>query len=159
MILPTSPRVWQDNLLWPILAKVFEPFSRKNAHWWHYYNAPMPEHWIPRLSLTEDRDAINRYGNLWNMFWATNFGDPNVVVLGPAFQPLPYHYQIGYVARVNNRLVVQRCSIVLNSLFGFILTDHPVGVWAESWPEREPIRLRVSHYTTRKQLAAHIPLL
>lgn len=148
-----------DRLLAPPLRVLWEPFSRKNSHFWNYFDCEWPILEHEPLEVMPDENARERYVNRWSMFWATNFADPKVVVIEPVDHS--ERYQIGYFSQVGHlqKTVIQRCSVILSGQFGLLLTNRTVYVWAESFEDKRQIRLQTNDLATRKTLHPHIPLL
>lgn len=154
--LRSSPVHWLDFWFWPVLRATWEPFSRKNSHFWHYYDSESQHHPTP-LVLEADPFALNRYSNGFSMFWATNFGDPTIVVVEA--DDHDGLMQIAYKTTVGGKTISQRCAVVVEKRFALIMSCVPIMLFAYSYPDYSPVNLRLLEIKKRKELPLEIPLL
>ena len=173
MLFRTNPSNWKDAVLWPILRVLFEPFSRKQSHWWHWRKID-PGAW-PRNSIRPilnippgelDLTARERTGP-WSRFWQTNFGWRKVVIVRPGDwdwttwneQKHSQPYQVGFFLPGHGHGYI--CSVVIKGTpCALLLGPRPVDFFAiyPDIPYRQ-VHLRIAGFSTKDQLAIDIPLL
>jgi hypothetical protein len=83
--------------LWPFLKILWEPFSKKRSHWWHWksVNIEIPEGYgvfVRMNPFAKPRDTF------WSNLIQTNFGWKKVVIIEP-INPVPHNgnYKIGFI--------------------------------------------------------------
>jgi len=111
MIIETRPKHILDWLLWPILRLIWEPVSRKQAHWWHWRKYYFVH--IEMIEVAGD-PMVKPRNNIWNNFWQSNFAWHEVVVFKVVNQDGSDYigtYQIGFYSKTEKRR--QLCSILL----------------------------------------------
>ena len=109
MKLTTSPKHWLDYVLWPLLRLVWEPFSLKRSHFWHWRDYPVHYQLSNTVGFSGSPDARPIRGWFSNL-WQTNFGWKLAATLeGPA--GMDYH--LGFETVENGKTVQKICSIVL----------------------------------------------
>lgn len=69
------------KVIWFLLKLLWEPFSLKRSHWWHWQLRDLPEN---AKKLTVKGDGVSEERNsFWSNFWQSNFGWQKVVILAP----------------------------------------------------------------------------
>ena len=153
--LQTSPTSWLDWVLWPLLRAVWEPFSRKRSHWWHWL--PYTGQMQGSLVVRGHPDTVDR-SSTWQDFYQTNFGWQHVVVVKPADYQGRWH--IGFSARQENGRVTQYCSILINGQEKVASLIGPTDTTLFAFTARGmPINLQVLQETTKDKLPTEIVLI
>jgi hypothetical protein len=108
----TEPKHIFDFLLWPILKLIWEPFSLKRAHWWHWltYAKEIPDHSYT-VTVPGDKTA-KRADRGWPNFYERNFGWQTTALLFVHDDKgqLAEDYHLGF--RCGNK--TETCSILLS---------------------------------------------
>lgn len=156
-------RIWKTqpdqvlySILWFLLKLLWEPFSLKRSHWWHWQKVNLGRD-IKPLIVEGDKTSLDR-NTAWRNFWQTNFGWQKVAVLevancvwcheGQFYVP----FQIGW-GEVNGKSKKQLeiCSIVhLEPILGLLLGPSDVNFFAFDL-EGRPVELRLLKVITKKQ--------
>jgi hypothetical protein len=151
----TSPTSWLDWTLWPLLRVVWEPFSKKRSHWWH---------WLTYARQIQDPVVVQGHPNAmdrsspWQDFFQTNFGWKDVVVVKPVNYKGLWH--IGFSNQQKNGKVTQYCSILFNEQEKVAPLVGPTDTTFFAFtPEWIPIKLEVLQETTKDELPAEIPII
>jgi hypothetical protein len=140
----THPQHCLDILLWPFLKAVWEPYFRKNAHWWHWQKC----NGSPRfpLFITPDEKSLSSRGG----FFLNDSKSQNVVVFAPVDYEGPYRR--GYVALENEGLKREICSVVLEGASAGMVGSHPMFFFALSYPDNRPIKLKLVSLVSKDKL-------
>lgn len=127
-ILGSNPRHWLDIVLWPILRVLWEPFSRKQSHWWHWRRVDNRVMIRAHSSIVVPRHSTSREGrSFWGNFFQRNFGWKHVAILTPSNPK--YRYRIGFYRRghFHER---QLCSIILRGPCAVLIGDEDINFFA-----------------------------
>lgn len=151
------PETWQDILILPFLIALWEPFSRKNTHWWHWkhFTQEVPSHYL--TPPQKDPTAKDRSKNRWSALWQTNFGWREVVVLSPK---IASEFKIGFWCPEDKRPGKDRmlCSVVVkNGVAACLVGPKPIQFFAIT--NDGFTRLTVIERMRKKDLPKHIMLL
>jgi hypothetical protein len=151
----TSPPSLYDWTLWPLLRVVWEPFSKKRSHWWHWRTYTGQIH--NSVVAKGHPKAIDR-SIAWENFYQTNFGWNDVVVL----RPVDYNglWHLGFSAKQDNGQLTQYCAIVFEGQkkIAALVGPYDITFFAVS-PEGPSIKLEITQVTTKSELAEDIPLI
>lgn len=126
-----------DVLFWPVLRLVWEPFSRKNSHFWQWEHYNPPSFVKPHF-LQPESGAIART-DLWSNLYQTNFIWQKVAIITPDNKETPF--RVGYVngsGQEGGRL----CTIVLTQPFAILCDPQGIGVFVldESLGRQIPLK-------------------
>ena len=151
----TSPISWLDWALWPLLRVVWEPFSKKRTHWWH---------WLTYVGQIQDPIVVQGRPNEedrsspWQNFFQTNFGWKDVVVVKPVNYRGRWH--IGFSTQQENGRVTQYCSVLFNEQEKVASLVGPTNTTFFAFTQKGmPIKLEVLQETTKDKLSAEIPII
>jgi hypothetical protein len=151
----TSPTHWLDWTLWPLLRVVWEPFSHKRTHWWHWrtYTGQIED----PIVVQGHPNAIDR-SSWWNNFYQTNFGWKNVIVVEPEGYRGLWH--LGFSTRQDTGGVTQYCTVLFNGQeqVGPLVGPYDTIFFAFT-SEEKPIKLINVQETTKFALSRRIPLI
>lgn len=152
--LKTYPSHWLDIILWPILKIIWEPFSKKESHFWHWSN------YKPRLDLViatvyGDHRAGKRNGFISNLI-QTNFSWQKIAILKPNTEK---EYQIGFMSDEGDVSKSQVCSIILHGECAALVGPYDVKFFAISYPEAEQIYIPSPKITIKEFLSDKITLI
>lgn len=130
----TEPQHFLDRFLWPLLRLIWEPFSKKRSHWWHWRDSDS----IAIQTCLEFRgnSLANSRSGFWNNLWQTNFGWKSALIIKPE---LSTKYKIGFF----NHKGAKICSIIMDGEIALLEGPDPVNFFAFSYPENEPIGLEI----------------
>jgi hypothetical protein len=157
--LKTYPRHRLDVVLWPLLRLLWEPFSKKQSHWWHWrpYEGTVPENF--REYMEGDGTARPRKGILGNLI-QTNFGWKKVAILGHSnHYGHPILYQLGFTSTENGVRKKELCTVVLNDYCAALLGPSPTEFFAVSYPEGNPIPIDLVVVSRKDHLPRNVVLL
>ncbi|MBL7022141.1 hypothetical protein ISR92_02400 [Patescibacteria group bacterium] len=137
-VLKTHPKHCLDYLIWPLLKLFWEPFSKKESHFWHWrkYNTPISK--IRGTLIPADFNAHSRRGGILRLLWETNFGWQKIAILEPAnYEGL---YQIVYSAQeissLNQLCIYQeKCSLMLRGKVAVQIGPQDTYFYMISFPE------------------------
>lgn len=145
-IMGVQPGHILDYLLWPLLQRTWEKWSKKRSHWWHWRS--FAGEVVAPLFVRADITATK------SVFWGSNFHWQEVVIL----QPLPEHahryYQVGF----RSGGVTQLCSLVVDGPVAMLLGPRTVEFFAVT-RYKQPVCLVLCRITKRRDLDPAIPLL
>ncbi|TSC55342.1 MAG: hypothetical protein G01um101418_974 [Parcubacteria group bacterium Gr01-1014_18] len=105
MLRKTNPVHFLDLVLWPLLQLLWEPFSRKNSHFWHW-RAFRGE--VSGQVKIQGSPASRPRKSLWDYLWQTNFSWDNCIVFKPRYD---FPYRIGYRSLGEGK--TEMCSVIL----------------------------------------------
>jgi hypothetical protein len=151
----TYPKQFEDVIFWPIIRAVWEPFSLKRSHWWHWINYDK----VPSgaMSLPQDANAKPRHASIWHNLIQTNFGWKKIAILKP--KNYAGNYRLGFIGHEGNLNKKQICTLVLQGCVGILLSPYSFEFFAESYPERSPLELELVRITTKNNLDENTPLI
>jgi hypothetical protein len=151
----THPKQFEDALFWPIIKTVWEPFSLKRSHWWHWINYDQ----IPNnlLSIQPDEDAKPRHAGIRYNLIQTNFGWKKVAVLKP--KKYSGKYQCGFVSQEGSKYKTQLCTVILQGPVAVLLSPYGFNFFAKSYPENNLLDLELIQVTTKYGLDKNIPII
>lgn len=153
--LQTSPTSVYDWTLWPLLRVVWEPFSKKRSHWWHWRTYTSQIH-DPVVAKGHPK-RVDR-SSFWENFYQTNLGWSDAVVLRPANYNGFWH--LGFSAMQNNGTVTKLCTIFFKGQkkIAALVGPYDTTFFALSL-EGTPITLEIIQLTTKSELPEAIPLI
>lgn len=145
----TKPRHWLNIVFWPILKLVWEPFSLKRSHWWHWlpYEEALPG---DEYHLTiEGNPKARRADQFWSNFYERNFGWQKVALLHIYDDKgrLAENYRLGYSCGVKKEV----CSILLNHGVGALVGPEDTMFFAID-QNGVPLRVQLYCCTSRTNL-------
>jgi len=134
----TRPVHLFDFILWWIIKLLWEPFSLKRSHWWHWVIKPLPPNCRP-LTVNGGGDDLER-NTKWRNFWLTNFGWRKVVLITPCIINengfmfwYNGYYQIGWNQSDNPKFKAnefERCAIIQQGIIGLLVGPGAVNFFA-----------------------------
>jgi len=132
----TEPQHFLDRFLWPLLRLIWEPFSKKRSHWWHWKNTNLIyAEKNSTLTIKGNPSAGSRSG-FWRNLWQTNFGWKSALIIKPK---LSTKYKVGFFDHKEAKI----CSIIMDGEIALLEGSDPVNFFAFSYPENEPIQLEI----------------
>ncbi len=145
----TKPRHWLDLVFWPTLKLVWEPFSLKKSHWWHWlpYEGVLPNH---EYCLTVGGDPkAKKADDFWPNFYERNFGWQKVALLHVYDDKgrLAEDYHLGYSLGAKKEI----CSLLLSHGVGALLGPEPTTFFAID-QDGLPLQVQLYCYTSRINL-------
>lgn len=150
-------RIWRtqpfhlfDVIFWWLIKLVWEPFSLKRSHWWHWQMRILPESASP-LEVTGDELDIPR-NTKWRVFFLTNFGWHKVALIAPV-EPRMSPYQVGWNQACNPKFKENEfeiCTIALCSGICLLVGPGKTNFFGFDM-DGNPIELKVAWYTTKKE--------
>jgi hypothetical protein len=153
-MLPTSPKHILDFILWPILKLLWEPFSIKQSHFWHWMNYSNAVQY--KTLIPTDPQAIPR-NSLWKLFIYTNISWEKCVILKPKNFNTNTRYQVGFINGRENKK--QLCSIILNTEVAVLCGPYPTHFFAIDYNAKQVIELEILKETKKNILEQNIPLI
>jgi len=142
----TNPHHLLDWLLWPILKIMWEPFSVKGSHWWHWRAYAFPADAAPlALEIKGDREAHDDAG-AWQNFYQRNFGWQEVAIL-KAFDingNMIKNFRIGFISNIKCEI----CSVIADSNVGVLIGPKNIRFFAVD--ENNNILKLSCHGTSRR---------
>lgn len=146
--LPTQPVSWLDWVAWPVLRVIWEPFSYKRSHWWHWRNTARPNEWLPIVG----DPLANSQTDAWSIFYNTNFAWQTWVELAPVgYQG---SWQVGYTVGSTTQV----CAIVLTKTCRVLIGNGDVGYFGITL-QGKPVQLRQVRRSTGRAVMRQVPLL
>jgi hypothetical protein len=133
------PRHWLDFVLWPFLRIVWEPFSKKQSHWWHWrpYAGDIPEKCF--TDFVSNSDAKSGNHGLASL-WQRNFGWKTVVMVRVDGGTENSEYLFGFEINEHREI----CSMVLRNFgAGMLVGPDPVRFFAISCADKKPVSLKI----------------
>lgn len=155
--LEAHPRHILDVVLWPILRVLWEPFSRKQSHFWHWkpFEGSIPE---PFQEYVDPDKGARPVDGWWTEFWNTNFGWKKVVIFRPANPAKKYH--LGFMRREGNGVARKEiCTCVLDGACAAAVSPYNTKYFAVEYPHGPAIPLDLVRVTVRHMLEEDVPLL
>lgn len=152
MIRPAKFHIF-DYILGPILRIIWEPFSIKRSHFWHWqrYDNEINS----ATTVLPDVTASPRY-NLWLKLWQTNFGWEKVVILQP--ESYDGNYQIGFTSVEGEEGKTELCSLILKGKIAVLVGPYELSFFAISFPPKKALILQNVLTTTKDKLDKEIIL-
>jgi len=165
----TKPIHVFNFILWWLIKLVWEPFSLKRSHWWHWQIKPLPEGSKP-IVVKGDSNEKER-ATKWLNFSLTNFGWQKVVLLGTYkvvssdkavnqqgdkmcyFDITCKSYQIGWNQKSNSKFKANEfevCTIVQNGIIGLLVGPGETNFYAHDL-SGAPLDLSVYAFTTKSE--------
>ena len=151
----TAHPSWEDKILWPIIALIWEPFSLKRVHWWHWkrYDGPLGNF----IHLEGDKTTSPRHTSLFKNLLFTNFTWSQCAVLRPKnYDGL---YRRGFRAQEGDILKTEICDVLLSGPHaGLIVGPADTDFFAIAYPDNTPIDLELLEVASKYRLPRDIPL-
>jgi hypothetical protein len=126
----TRPVHLFDFILWWIIKLLWEPFSLKRSHGWHWIIRPLPFPVIRPLIVNGSGDDLER-DTRWRKFYLTNFGWRRVVLIVPqvikengVMSEYTGYYQIGWNQLDNPKFKdneFEMCTIIQHGIIGLLV--------------------------------------
>ncbi len=151
--LHTRPVQILDLFFWPVLRVFWEPFSRKNSHWWHWvdYHGEIISPLIVKAP-TEVAGEKSRQTR-WDNFYQTNFGWQTAVVVEPVDHK--GFYRLGFVSKSEGRQ--QYCAILLTGSAAALVASEEVKFFALDYFGCQ-VPLKVVRFCPKSKLDKNIVL-
>ncbi len=125
----TSPPHIFDKIFWPVIKAVWEPFSLKRSHWWHWLPYGQQPSYL--LKIPADHNAAPRH-SAWHNLIQTNFGWSKVAVT----KPKNYFglYRWGFKSREGAKNKLEVCALILQGPVANLIGPHDMELFAELSP-------------------------
>ena len=151
----TAHPCWQDKILWPVIAFVWEPFSLKRVHWWHWkkYDGDLGGY----IHLEGDKSTNPRHTSLFKNLLFTNFTWSRCAVL----RPKNYNglYRRGFRAQEGDELKTEICDVLFSGAHaGLVVGPADTDFFAVSYPDNAPLDLELLEVTSKYKLPKDVPL-
>ncbi len=150
-----SPETWEDKIIWPILRAVWEPFSKKKVHWWHWknYKGDIGN----AIKLDGDRNTSPRHASIWKNLYFTNFSWSRCAVLKP--KNYTGLYKRGFRAEEGGLIKTELCNVLLSGTHaGLVVGPSDTEFFALSYPDNALLELELLEITNKHDLGKDIPL-
>ena len=151
----TQPSHIYDEIFWPIIRLVWEPFSLKRSHWWHWivYKKEITSF----IAIPGIRSNTTRHQSFLGNFFKTNLGWKSVVVLSPlSFQGT---YQRWFRAKEGDVEKIEICILILQGPVAALIGPYDTDFFAISYPLGLPITLALLEATTKDKLDKNTPII
>lgn len=135
----TRPVHLFDFALWWIIKLLWEPFSLKRSHWWHWVTRVFPSNDNKPLAANGSGDDLER-NTKWRKFWLTNFGWQKVVLIVPCItrdngvmSEYAGYYQVGWNQSDNPKFKAnefEMCTIIQHGIIGLLVGPGDVNFFA-----------------------------
>jgi hypothetical protein len=146
---------WQDKFLWPIIKIVWEPFSLKKVHWWHWQK--FDGEIGPVIKVAGDKSSLERRANFFANLYYTNFSWSKCAVLSPMH--FRGEYRRGFRAIEGGEIRTELCNVLLSGPHaGLIVGPSDTEFFALSYPDNIPISLELIEITKKDKLLKNVPL-
>jgi len=146
----TKPKHWLDFALEPLLKIFWEPFSKKQSHFWRWkrYSGYI-ENTLTIRGIASEKPR----NSFWSNFWQSNFGWKNVVIIKPETKKF---YQIGFFDKVTNDKKL--CSCLVKGDVGLLAGSNDVEFFAID-EDGNFCEIALLKYSNKHLLPKNIPLL
>lgn len=148
----TYPKHIFDYLLWPIIKLVWEPFSLKRSHWWHWKKFLYTQRGrLITSKVIGNKKAKNR-DTFWSNLIQTNFGWNETAVI----EPIAYtdKYQLGFFETDKyGKKFPQTCTLVLRGKIAILRGPKDIEVYAFTYPEHRPLVVKVINELPKNTLS------
>jgi len=155
MSFKTFPRQFEDILFWPIIRTVWEPFSFKRSHWWHWLNYDREPKYL--LEIPINNQAATRHEGIKNNLIQTNFNWNQAAILKP--KDYEGEYRCGFVGQEGHISKNQVCALILQGPVAVLLSPYQIKFFAESFPDKNPIELELFEVKSKYLLPKDVPLI
>lgn len=165
--LKTRPRHLFDFTIWWLIRFIWEPFSGKRSHWWHWRDFYSIRHdlslLLPYAQEFEGSKKAGRRFGFWRNLFQTNFGWQQVIVFRPLINgTIPYEgtYQIGFKAIEENMLVAKMCTLVLQDFTAVLRGPYKTSFFAVTYPGGTPLSLHIeAELSSKDELLKNVLLI
>jgi len=140
----TYPRHVFDVILLVLIQVTWEPFSRKQSHWWHWVDYKTTKR--EKLLRIPIKNSEMYKTSQPHLFLNTNFLWHDVGIVRPRKD---MRYRIGYKVRSGETGI---CTIIIKGECGVLFRSNDVEFFAKSYPDNEDIPLEFVRATRKEQL-------
>lgn len=157
----TSPHHPFDDWLWPIIKIIWEPFSLKRSHWWHWRPYQGPAQFRQRLA---GNLAAKARRGFWSTLIQTNFAWTQVAIIEP--KEYTGAYQVGFCGpEISSPQASERwyqgqlCAMIIEGPSALLVGSGDLYYFAKAYPNGQPIELKNLAITTKTKLTKNVILL
>jgi hypothetical protein len=146
---------WKDSLLWPVIKIIWESFSLKRVHWWHWHEYKGDLGGF--VSVEGDKSARSRHKSFKDNLLLTNFLWTKCAVVRP--KDYDGLYRRGFRATEGGVVKTELCDVLLSGTHaGLIVGPSDTDFFAVSYPDNIPLDMELLYVTSKYDLAKDIPL-
>ncbi len=150
----TYPKHIFDNVFWPVLQVIWEPFSKKRSHWWHWQETPLLPNLLDAGLIVPGYSGSKIRKNFLSNLWQTNFGWKGVAIISPT--DYQGKYRVGYREFSESGCRSEVCSIVLSDKVAVLRGPKNVVYFALSYPDNQILSLSLSICTLKSRVTSNI---
>lgn len=146
MIQKTKPFNILNYILWPIIQLLWESFSIKHAHFWHWmkYEKQISKFAVINRENVNEKEIKNR----WDVFFQLNLKWNSCVILKP--KESIEEFRVGY--NYNNKQELSSIILRPNETFGMLIGPGESKFFALSLENDLEIELEIIGFDNKKNL-------